>query len=385
MKISIKIIKCLLAVMFLISSCSRDKSEAKKIEDKVDTVLTVNTAAAVGRDVQKTVEITGTLAPWDEVIVSNEITGVVDKIFVDLGDKVNEGQLLLKIDQEDAKNNLASDKAVLDTNIRSFERAKAVWTDADLNLKRYTKLFAEGVVSISQKDTAKTQYDIADAQLKQAEAQVNQAKAHLELVKKRFTDTEITAPISGEVKKRFVSKGEVLSDRARLFILVKNDPLRFQGAVSESSVSEINIGQELIIYVDAISDQKFSAKLVRISPSIDEKTRTLSIEALVQNSDNALKSGFFARAVIMTKKGVNVPFIPESAIYAFAGLNKVYVIAGGAAKERLIKIGSREADMIEITEGLKAGEVVAVTNIARLFDGAKVEIQTTDSRPKTKE
>ena len=84
MKISIKIIKCLLAVMFLISSCSRDKSEAKKIEDKIDTVLTVNTAAAIGRDVQKTVEITGTLAPWDEVIVSNEITGVVDKIFVDL-------------------------------------------------------------------------------------------------------------------------------------------------------------------------------------------------------------------------------------------------------------------------------------------------------------
>src|SRR3990172_8789391 len=356
----------ILGIFLILPSCSKDKGNAKKAEVKADSVFKVNTAIAVGRAVQRTVEATGTLAPWEEFIVSNETAGTVDKIFVDLGDKVTEGQLMLRFDQQDAKSNFNSAEAALDINIRAFERAKAVWADAGSNLKRYTNLFSEGVVSISQRDTFQTQYDVADAQLKQAEAQ-------FEIAKKRLVDTEIRSPIEGEVKKRFISTGEVLKDKMSLFIVVKNDPLKFQGAVPESSAPDIRVGQDVVIYIEAFKDKTFPAKIIRVSPSIDEKTRSLSIEAKVPNMHNILKSGFFAKAVVITKREGNIPFVPESAVYSFAGINKVYVIINGIAKEQLVKIGMHEAGLVEIIEGIKPEDIVATTGLDQLFDGAKVE------------
>lgn len=357
----------------IVSSCSGEGNKAQKSKDVSQNVLKINTAAAVGRSLHRTIEITGTLAPWEEIVVGNETPGTVDKIFVDLGDKVEEGKLILKLNQQDARANLESAEALLDTHIRALERAKAVWTDAELNLKRYMNLFTEGVASISQRDAVQTQYNVADAQLKQAEAQVNYAKAQVNLARKHLADTEIRSPIAGHIKKKLVSEGEVLRDKTPLFIVVKNDPLKFQGSVPESFAPHIRIDQDIVIYIDAFPNESFSGKIIRTSPSIDIQTRTLSIEALIPNPKSSLKSGFFAKAVIVMKEEKDIPFIPEASVYSFAGINKVYVIAEGMARERSVKTGMRDAGMVEITNGLKPGEIVATTGLDQLFDGAKVE------------
>ena len=362
------------ALAVIVSSCSGEGNKAQKSKDVSQNVLKINTAAAVGRSLHRTIEITGTLAPWEEIVVGNETPGTVDKIFVDLGDKVEEGKLILKLNQQDARANLESAEALLDTNIRALERAKAVWTDAELNLKRYMNLFTEGVASISQRDAVQTQYNVADAQLKQAEAQVNYAKAQVNLARKHLADTEIRSPIAGHIKKKLVSEGEVLRDKTPLFIVVKNDPLKFQGSVPESFAPHIRIDQDIVIYIDAFPNESFSGKIIRTSPSIDIQTRTLSIEALIPNPKSSLKSGFFAKAVIVMKEEKDIPFIPEASVYSFAGINKVYVIAEGMARERSVKTGMRDAGMVEITKGLKPGEIVATTGLDQLFDGARVEM-----------
>jgi len=362
------------ALAVIVSSCSGEGNKAQKSKDVSQNVLKINTAAAVGRSLHRTIEITGTLAPWEEIVVGNETPGTVDKIFVDLGDKVEEGKLILKLNQQDARANLESAEALLDTHIRALERAKAVWTDAELNLKRYMNLFTEGVASISQRDAVQTQYNVADAQLKQAEAQVNYAKAQVNLARKHLADTEIRSPIAGHIKKKLVSEGEVLRDKTPLFIVVKNDPLKFQGSVPESFAPHIRIDQDIVIYIDAFPNESFSGKIIRTSPSIDIQTRTLSIEALIPNPKSSLKSGFFAKAVIVMKEEKDIPFIPEASVYSFAGINKVYVIAEGMARERSVKTGMRDAGMVEITKGLKPGEIVATTGLDQLFDGARVEM-----------
>ena len=361
------------ALAVIVSSCSGEGNKAQKSKDVSQNVLKINTAAAVGRSLHRTIEITGTLAPWEEIVVGNETPGTVDKIFVDLGDKVEEGNLILRLNQQDARANLESAEALLDTNIRALERAKAVWTDAELNLKRYMNLFTEGVASISQRDAVQTQYNVADAQLKQAEAQVNHAKAQANLARKHLADTEIRSPIAGHIKKKLVSAGEVLKDKTPLFIVVKNDPLKFQGSVPESFAPHIRIDQDIVIYIDAFPNESLSGKIIRTSPSIDIQTRTLSIEALIPNPKSRLKSGFFAKAVIVMKEEKDIPFIPEASVYSFAGINKVYVIAEGMARERSVKTGMRDAGMVEITNGLKPGEIVATTGLDQLFEGAKVE------------
>src|SRR3989337_2198541 len=280
---------CIGTALLIHSSCSKENSNAKKAEVKADIAFKINTATVVGKTVQRTVESTGTLAAWEEVIVSNEMAGTVEKIFADLGDKVTEGQLWLRLDQQDAKANFNSAEAALDTNIRGLERARAVWTDASANLKRYINLFSEGIISISQRDAVQTQYDVADAQLKQAEAQVNQSKAQFELAKKRLADTEINTPISGEVKKKLVSAGEVLRDKTPLFIVVNNDPLKFQGSVPDVFAPHIRIDQDIVIYIDAFPNESLSGTIIRTSPSIDIQTRTLSIEALIPNPKSRLQ------------------------------------------------------------------------------------------------
>lgn len=361
MKISAKIIKCLLAAMLIFSSCSKENETLKKAEKKGEGVFKINTAVALGKTVQRTIEATGTLAPWEEVIVSNKTPGTVDKIFADLGDKLAEGELVMRLDQKDAK-------ADFDNAEANLKKARAVLTDASLNLKRYSGLFQEGIASTSQRDAAQTQYDVADAQ-------VNQAKAQFELAKKHLADTEIKSPITGYVKKRLVSAGETIKDKTPAFILVKNDPLKFQGAVPEFHAPHIAIGQDVAIHIDAFADKTFSGKIIRISPSVDETTRTFSIEAQVPNPGGILKSGFFAKGLILLKKEDNIPFIPETALYSFAGINKVYVIDNNVAKERQVKTGSREADMVEIAEGVKPGDIVAASGLDQLFDGARVEVK----------
>src|SRR3972149_1887515 len=312
------------ALTVIVSSCSGEGNKAQKSKDVSQNVLKINTAAAVGRSLHRTIEITGTLAPWEEIVVGNETPGTVDKIFVDLGDKVEVGKLILKLNQRDA---------------------------------------------------VQTQYNVADAQLKQAEAQVNHAKAQANLARKHLADTEIRSPIAGHIKKKLVSAGEVLKDKTPLFIVVKNDPLKFQGSVPESFAPHIRIDQDIVIYIDAFPNESLSGKIIRTSPSIDIQTRTLSIEALIPNPKSRLKSGFFAKAVIVMKEEKDIPFIPEASVYSFAGINKVYVIAEGMARERSVKTGMRDAGMVEITKGLKPGEIVATTGLDQLFEGAKIQLE----------
>jgi len=359
MKIVIKSAMILLACMLSILSCSKENGKAKTNQAATDSVSKISSATVVGRAVQRTIEATGTLAAWDEVTVSNETQGTVEEIFADMGDEVLEGKPLLRFNRQDARSDFNS----ADANLK---KARAVLADADLNLKRYLNLFSEGIASTSQRDAAQIQYDIADAQLKQAEAQ-------FEIAKKRLADTEIVSPISGHVKKRFVSTGEALKDKTPLFTLVKNNPLKFQGSVPETFASQIKAGQDVIVYIDAFPNETFSGEIIRVSPSIDEKTRTFPIEARVSNSGNILKSGFFAKAVIKMKQEKDIPFVPEAAVYSLAGINKIYVISNNIAVERLVKTGAHEAGMVEIIQGVKPGEVVAVTGLDRLFDGAKVE------------
>ncbi len=361
----------------LLLSCSEKKqaqdTAKQRSEQKAEKALKITTSKVEARDVQRKIEIVGTLAAWDEVTVSNESAGTIDKISVDLGDAIKSGQVILKLNDRDAISNLEAQEAGLKTNERAYERAKALWLDAQTNLKRYTSLFAEGVASKKDMDAIQTQYDVQGATLKQAEASVNQSKALVNIAKKRVSDTEIVSPISGEVKKRLVSMGETIKDKTPLFVIVKNDPLKLKAQVSEQFLKDIKIGQAVEMNIDAFSGTKFTGTVARVSPSVDEKTRAMDIEVKIPNPKKVLKSGLFAKAYILTKKEKEVPFAPENAVYSFVGVNKVYVVKDNKVQDRTVKTGIRENGFVEIVEGVKPGEIIAASSLDQLFEGARVE------------
>ncbi len=365
------------ALVLTFAGCSKDAP--KKPEGPVigqgEQVLKVKTAKVEGRSVARSVEATGTLAPWDEVIVSNDTPGTVEKITADLGDSVKSGATLAVLDQREARLNYEDAEAALQTSLKSLDRQRARSRDAKTTFARYDELFKEGMVSVSQHDSAVTAHDVAEAELREAEAKVRQSEARIDLAKKRLSDTVIKSPITGEVKKRFVSVGENIKDKVQMFSIVSTGTLKFQGAVAETSVPKLRNGQTVEVAVDAYRDKTFKGRLTRISPAVDVRTRTLEVEASVPNPAGLLKPGFFAKGLIFTSVEKGVPFVPSEAVYVFVGITKVFVIEDGVAREKLVNTGVREGSTVEVIDGIKPGQTVATTNLSALYEGVLVSVE----------
>jgi membrane fusion protein (multidrug efflux system) len=143
--------------------------------------------------------------------------------------------------------------------------------------------------------------------------------------------------------------------------------------VPERFAPEIKIEQPVDVQVEAFADRVFPGTVLRVSPAVDVQTRSLSLEAKVPNPDRLLKPGFFAKGLILTGVSPQAVFVPEDAVYSYVGITKAFVIHDGTAQERLVKTGFRKDGMVEITDGLQPGEVVATSSLPQLYQGAKVQ------------
>jgi multidrug efflux pump subunit AcrA (membrane-fusion protein) len=365
--------------------------------------ISATVATVEGRDVQRTVQIVGTLAPIEEVTLGTETYSTVTKIFVDLGDPVTVGQVVIKLDDrgarleverttaglQAARENLSRFRESLEASRANVDRAKAVLEDARINLRRLQGLFAEGAISASQRDSAQTQHDVAVASLRAAEAQVEsdrsalknteavveQARTSLEIARKVLQDTNVVSPINGVVRKRLVNVGDTFREKTPLMSLVTTTTLKLTGDVPERFAPLVQMGRPVSIEVEAYPGQPFPCTITRISPSVDVESRSFQIEASVPNPKGLLKPGFFAKASILTGVERQVPFVPEDAVASLAGVVKVYVVANGKAEERRVKTGQRRDGRVEILEGVKVGETVATSSLGQLAHGAEVQVQ----------
>ncbi|MEK6791941.1 MAG: efflux RND transporter periplasmic adaptor subunit [Deltaproteobacteria bacterium] len=360
-----------IAVVLLSAGCSGE-AQKKEAAPAIERVVQVKTALIEARLSERSVQAIGTIYPFDEATVSSETAGTVDRIMVDLGDAVEAGDVLAVLDDAEARLHLAEAQAAHNTAIKTVEKEEARRYEAALSLKRYEELFKTGMASEREHDNAKTLHDVAVASASEATARLKQTEARVQLMKKRLYDTIIAAPISGEIRKRHVSKGESVRDRAILFTIVSKGRVKFRGSVPEPVAPYIKKGQKVWITVDAFRDRRFNATLERVSPSVDVDTRTLEIEAISPNEDGLLKPGYFAKGVIITAANASAAFAPEAAVYSSAGVVKVFVIHGASATEKLVKTGQAVDGMVEVTGDVKPGDVVAVSNLHNLYDGAPI-------------
>ncbi len=384
--------------------CSQEKTGAPAANAAPgERKVSITVAQADGRDVQRSVQIVGTLLPQEEVTLANEVPATVVRILADMGDRVRKGQVLIKLDEREARleversaanlqaaqDALTRSRQMLDWNKANVERSVAVMVDAQTNLKRFEGLLAEGAISASQRDSAQTQYDVAVASIraneaqyesdraaaKNAEANVDQARAALELARKRLQDTDIVAPFDGSVRKRLVNVGETYKEKTPFMTLVVTQALKLQGEVPERFAPQLSVGRPVRVEVEAYPGRTFGGDLTRVSPSVDVESRTFTVEASIPNPGGVLKPGFFAKASILTGTERNVSFVPEEAVVSFAGIVKVYVVAADKAEERRVVTGQRTEGWVEVLEGVKPGETVATSSLSQLATGTAVAIQ----------
>lgn len=395
----------LLALGGLLSACSRKaESGAEPIAQaagkaeaspSVAPPVEVTTAAALTRALQRTVEVVGSLAADEEVVVAAQAAGELAQLNVDFGSFVQAGQVIATIDQRDAKLKIEQAEATLKQTLarlgmkegEKFDpqqnadvkvaKAQLDWTKMDLD--RAAKLVENGDISRSIYDQAQTQNNLAQARYQAAIDSVNQQLAVVEqqrsalnLAKKSLADTVVRAPISGAVKEKHTARGAYLPVNGKIVTLVKINPLRLRADIPESSAAAVRTGQQMILEVDAFPGRSFSGRVVRIGPSLDEKTRALTVEAEVANPGNALRPGMFAKSSLITAANAPAVMVPGKAILTVAGLSKAFVIEHGKTTERIVKTGATDGELIEIKEGVAAGETVATSNLDKLQTGAVV-------------
>jgi multidrug efflux pump subunit AcrA (membrane-fusion protein) len=392
-------------------SCGGSKANVRKDEASAEAkTVEVTTAAAIKRDLPQFFEATGSLAGDQQTDVAPQTSGKVVAVGVDIGSPVKRGQMLVKLDDTELKLRVMQSQAQVEqakaavkqaeekiglrpgqafdpNRVAEVAAAKVALDLADKNLKRAEKLIESGDVSRSfydeqkaKRDQLKEQYDSAIAQARQnyagvevARTNVANTEAQLALARKNLSYTQIPAPIDGFVSERTADLGEYVSPTQKVATIVRTNPLRVRIDIPEQAIPDVQIGQSVSATTSAWPDKNFSGRIARIAPNVTANSRTLTVEAEIDNSNGALKPGQFATVRILQPRPVAAVLVPARAVVTDAGVSRVYVIKNGHAEQRLVQLGQTEGDLVQVKIGVAADEKVATSNLEQLGDGVAVK------------
>ena len=222
---------------------------------------------------------------------------------------------------------------------------------------------------------AQSQVDTAQAAVKTAQSAADAARTQTETAKKAISDAAIISPISGYVSDKTADVGEFVSTTQKVATIVRTSVLRLRIDVPEQSIGKIAVGQSVSAQVSAYPDRNFAGTVVRVAPSLNATSRTLTVEAEVENVNGLLKPGQFATVRITQPKPEPAVLIPASAVKTDGDINKVFVVKDGVANEHQVQLGLLENNMIEIKQGVQENETVATNNLDKLADGMIVRQQ----------
>ncbi|HEY3490132.1 MAG TPA: efflux RND transporter periplasmic adaptor subunit [Candidatus Deferrimicrobiaceae bacterium] len=387
-------------VLLAAAGCGAKKAEAPKggTAKTPPAPVTVLVEAARRTPITRKVEFVGTLAGVDQVTLASEVDGTVQRVNADLGDPVRRGQTLLTIvpdefrfrqeqakadaDQTAAKLGIAPDAVGVDIDRTSLVRkAQADYANAKTDYERRKGLVEKKLIARKELDDAEARLLMAEANVAAAREEANTQlatlrgkRAQAQLAAKKVRDTEVRSPIDGSVEAKLVSAGEYVKTGAPLFRVVNDRPVKMVGDVPEYYAVQVRRGQTVELTVDGQPGRVFRGTLSRVSPSSNVANRAVQVEVLFPNAGHELKPGFFGKGAVLIRTDPNGVTVPKEAMVTFAGVDKLFVVEGGKAVERKVKPGDDLGARVEIAEGLRAGESVAITNTGKLFTGAPVVV-----------
>lgn len=399
------------------AGCSRHTTPAAAAAPQP---LAVSTATVATRQVSHLLEATGSFVAEEQSQVAPRSPGLVAATPVQVGDFVEKGQTLARLDDRDARFRLQQAQAQLAQAcarlgwsgkgrfdpmkvpgvVAARASARSAGAQAQLaasQLKRYSGLVATGDISHTTWDQARTQAATAQAQSQAARQQyeaalngarqqyqgVLDAQAQAGLARKALADTVIPAPFSGYVSQRPIAVGEHVGEAATIVTLVKLTPIKLDLQVPEAEAPRLHAGLGVEARVAGFGGRRFEGKVIAVSPSVDPSSRTLLVEARFANPDRSLHPGMFATADILLPGSDQALFVPAPAVIAEASTDshQVYVLDGHQARLQVVQTGGSDGGQVRIVTGLKPGEQVITDQQQKLFDGAPVEVQNSTARP----
>lgn len=378
----------------------------------------VRVAAVTVRPVQRRVSVVGTLHGFEKIVVTPKIEGRVHATHVDVGDRVAPNAVLLDIDPTDYQLAVEESERALEQELSrlgltklpgpdfdierlpAVQRANLLLENAKRQYDRQEKLVATKAAAIQSFEQAETDLKVADASLRQARfdaqtalATVKHRQSVLSLARQKLSETQVKAPgsigspqagraYSFVVAKRMASAGEIVRafPSTPVYELVMDDVLKLHILVPERYMSQVKLGLDAEIHVEAYPTEVFPGKLARINPTVDPQSRSFDVEVHVPNPDHRLKHGGFAKGDVIVGTADNALTIPLEAVTRFAGVSKVFKVRDNTAAEVEVTIGTQGPDWVEALGGLQAGDIVVTSGQSRLANGTRVEVRQSDTK-----
>jgi RND family efflux transporter MFP subunit len=329
------------------------------------------------RDVRR---LTGTLESSARFVVATKVGGLVQRVLVDLGDRVEQGQVIARIDDTELVQAVVQAEA--DLAVRRAERTRA-HSELDLARREFDRgeqLRERGIAADAQLDEIAARLRSSEAAFALAEAQVNRAESALELRRIELGYTQVRANWSedaaaGSIAERYQDPGNLVQANTPVVSVVALDPLKAVVFVTERDYAGLAPGQPATITTDAAPGRTFPATIERIAPVFRETSRQARIELAVPNPDGVLRPGMFARVSIVLGEQRSDTVIPRSALSRRNGREVVFVVDEGSEVARMVEVttGIAEGDRVTIVAPAISGRVVTLGQ-QLLDDGARVRI-----------
>lgn len=368
----------LLAIVFaaaLTAACGTDNSTAAaQAADSAAAVPLLDVAvvrATIGT-VQSALEISGTLAPRSRVGLKPKLPGRLERILVDIGDRVSEGQIVATIDRGEADAQVDAAVAATGVATAGIESAEAALANAVSEHERAKSLFDAGALPRQRLESAETARRAATAQRDLAKANLAQAEAAVRRAREIQRDTTLYAPVSGFIVERNYDPGAIPGDPPVL-VVADVRQLKLEAGVSEMEAGRLKAGMPALVSVQAKPGETFTGQIAAIVPEVDQRNRHFRIEVRVPNADGALLAGMYASARLVLAQADQALVVPREAVVLRDGQRMVLKIDGDRVSPVAVVEGLTDGRQVQIVSGLAAGDQVLADARRQLPADARVK------------
>jgi RND family efflux transporter MFP subunit len=390
-------------------SCDDSKAAPASQPSATTVAVDVHVVPLAHDPFPDTVDFTGTLYGDEEAQIASKASGRIIEIAADMGDRLDDGALIARVDPTDYDLSIRQREAALNealskiglarlppadfdvTTVATARRAKVQADNAKARLDRAKQLFDQAQPLISPQEYADTEtqyavaqqdFDVAVLEVKSELALAQSRAADLVAARQQLADTRIVAPQSGPtsrpahwaVAERHTSVGEYVTAGTVIYKLIADQPIKLRTAIPERYLNRIVAGQPVALYVDS-SDKPTTGEVSRVSPAVDVASRTFMVEVTFANADRKLKPGSFGRGTIIVGTRTDVTTLPSAALYSFAGLDKVFTLKDGKAVSHTVNVVQRGKDKVVVETDLGGAKEAIVGGFARLATGVPVNVK----------
>lgn len=347
-------ITCMLAVLAACSEPTAVQSPEK------ESILSVKTERFLSVPWRYPLNTSGVIRSADTVQISAEQAGTVVEVTVKEGNRVEQEQLLMRLDNGKQKLRLQRAKAISASTRADLEQAERQW-------RKFSRLRRTGAVSTDQLEQARSAYDALKARMQSVQAEV-------ELAERDLADREIRSPIAGVVDGEPVETGERVQPGQSLINIQARDALQVITWVNQAEVNQLMLGSEVTVRTEA-SRKVYQARVESIAQSAHPRTGNFEVKCRLIDADVLLREGMTANVRIQVESNRQVIFIPRSAVVDRERKPVIFVLRDGRAEQREPRFGLPSGDRIPVLAGLEKDEAVILEPLDLVTDGIEVRAE----------